>query len=189
MTYRIADTTTVTAGTGTLSSSGVNLTGAGGSVFLTELASGKVIHAAGQTLVIDAVTTDSAATVVTAPVVALSTAAFTITNMLAVASLVSDSSDPLGDFVRWVDTKSLGNGLARSVGRPLASWLWKNIGVAHRTALSNFCTGKSARVYICTLKDPNTNAFATYQAVMLWPDDDDTYKPDFVIRFRDLVAL
>lgn len=188
MTYRIGNTTTTSAGSGSISSSGVNITGTF-TDFDPEISVGSVIHAAGQTLVIATRTSDSVATVVTAPSPALSNASFTITAMVAVASLTADSVDPLGDYLRWVESKDLGNGLARAVGRPLATWLWKNIGVNQRTSLNAICTGKSVRVYICTLNDPSNNTFETYQASMLWPDDDDTYKPDFVIRFRDLVAL
>lgn len=188
MTYRIADIVTTTPGTGTISSSGTTLTGSGTN-FDPEIVEGSIIHAAGQTLVIATRTNDTAAAVVTAPSPALAGATFTITTMTAVASLTADSIDPLGSFSRWVEVKNLGNGLARATGRPMASWLWKNIGVNQRTSLKAICTGKSVRVYICTVSDPNTNTFTTYQAAMLWPDDDVQYNKEFSISFRDLVAL
>jgi hypothetical protein len=63
------------------------------------------------------------------------------------------------------------------------------IPVSQRAGLLAYCTGKSARVYIRTTNDPSNNTFATYQAAMLWPDDDNLNNVDFVIQFRDLVPL
>jgi hypothetical protein len=191
MTYRIGDTVNVTSGTGTITLTGVNIAGSGTN-FDPEISAGTVIHTVttGQTLVIATRTSDTVATVVTAPAVAVSGETFTITAMTAVAALTADSFDPIGSFNRWVSTVALGNGLARSLGRPLATWLWKVfIPVAQRTALKVYCTGKSARVYICTVNDPSADTFATYQASMLWPDNDNQYDVDFVLEFRDLIAL
>jgi hypothetical protein len=191
MTYRIGDTVNVTAGTGTITLTGVNIAGSGTN-FDPETPVGTVIHTVttGQTLVIATRTSDTVATVATAPAVAVSGEAFTITAMTELTALVSGAIDPVGDFNRWVETKTLGNGLERALGRPLATWLWKVfIPVAQRTALKVYCTGKSARVYICTDNDPSAGTFATYLAAMLWPDDDNLYDVDFVLKFRDLVSL
>lgn len=190
MTYRIGDTVTVVGGTGTISITGVNITGSGTN-FDPEIYPGAVIHTGttGQTLVIATRTNDTAATVVTAPVVTVSGETFTITAMADVSGLVADAVAPLGSYYRWLETKPLANGLERALGRPRASWLFKNPSISLRAALLGYCPSKSVRVYICTLTDPSNNTFATYLASMLWPDTDNAYNQEFVIEFKDLVAL
>jgi hypothetical protein len=95
---------------------------------------------------------------------------------------------PVPFFRPWVATSDLGNGLARAQGRPTASWLFPWIPVDQRDGLKALCTGKSARVFITTQKVKCGDEFATYEAAMLWPDDESQIGgPDFVIEFRDLI--
>lgn len=187
--YMIGTASTVIGGTGTVSATTTALTGAGGSLFLTELYAGAVILAAGQYLAITAVANNGAATLQTAPSPALSGASLTIVPMTIISALVADAVSPLGSYYAWVSSKHLANGLERSVGRPRALWLWKNIAATARTALKLYCPGKSARVYICTLNDPSLGTYAAYQAAMIWPDSDNSYAPEFSIEMRDLILL
>jgi hypothetical protein len=63
---------------------------------------------------------------------------------------------------------------------------------ANRNALRAYCTGKSARVYIRTRKNDSSDAYVTYSAVMLWPDDEERFasrRLNFAIEFRDMIAL
>lgn len=191
MSYGINLTThAFTAGTGTWSCSAgtINATGSG-TIALTELQIGSVIKAAGQTLAVASITNDTHIVFQVGVGAALSGATFTYNNLDAVASLSVDSVDPLGDYYPWMNTVITGDGLERALGRPHTSWLFKNITVAQRAALKLLCPGKSVRVYINTLIDPNTSTFKTFEAAMLWPDTDNTYTPDFTIQFRDLVLL
>jgi hypothetical protein len=187
--YMIGIASTTLSGTGTVSATTTALTGAGGSIFLSELYPGVVILAAGQYLAVTAVASNGAATLQSAPSPAISGATFTIVPMTVVSALVADAVSPLGSYYAWIASKHLANGLERSLGRPRAPWLWKNIAATLRTALKVFCPGKSARVYICTLADPSLGTYAAYQAALIWPDSDNAYTPDFVIEFRDLVLL
>ena len=117
--YRIADAVNVTNGTGTLASSGVNITGTGTN-FDPELVEGSIIHAGGYDLVVATVTDDTHCTVVTAPAVALSGATFTITGMSNVEAL--NIKPPKSAFRPWQTALTLGDGTQRGYGRPSASW-------------------------------------------------------------------
>jgi hypothetical protein len=195
--YCIANQTTTSAGTGTLSSSGVTVTGSGTN-FDPEVNAGDVIHAAGQNLVVAtrAGGADTTLTVVTAPSPTLSGASFTITALVAgnveTIGAAVNLKAPHGIFKPAVDSINLGNGLARSIGRPVAAWSWGFLTQAQRNILRAFCTGKSARVYITTRVNDSSDVYVTYDAVMLWPDEEKkfaTRRTDFILEFRDLIAL
>lgn len=113
----------------------------------------------------------------------------TLGNMVDVSSLLTSGDDlPIGDFRRWTDTAALGNGMVRALGRPIATWMWCYISTGSRAALQNYCTGKSARIYIRTEDDPNTHATSTYSGVMVWPDTDNLWnQSEFRLVFQDLV--
>jgi len=187
--YAIADTVNVTSGTGTLTSSGVNITGSGTN-FDPDVPVGTIIHADGYDLVVATVTDDTHLTVVTAPPVGLTGASFTVTGMGNVEAL--GVQPPKSTFRPWVDSVVLGNGLSRALGRPSAVWQWGFMSTANRNSLRAYCTGKSARVYIRTRKNDSSDAYATYSAVMVWPDDEERFanrRLNFSIEFRDLVLL
>lgn len=105
-----------------------------------------------------------------------------------IMTLSTDATEPAGDFRRWVDTADLGNGLARAMGRPIATWYWGFIPTGLRGALLTYCTGRSARVYIKTRANPANTPTGVYEAAMIWPDNDGLLSQDgFRIIFRDLV--
>lgn len=189
--YRIADQINVTSGTGTISSSGTTITGVGTN-FDPAVPVGTVIHVAGQNLVVATVTNDTSLTVVTAPTVAFSGASFTVTAMVNVEDLGANYQPPRSTFQPWRATVDLGNGTSRALGRPSATWSWGIISRAQRDTLRTYCTGKSVRVYIHTRKNDSSDAYATYDAVMLWPDDELKQagrRFPFEIQFRDMIAL
>lgn len=190
--YKIGDQINVTSGTGTISSSGTTITGVGTN-FDPETPAGTVIHAAGQTLVVATVTNDTSMTVVTAPTVALSGASFTTTAMVNVETVLGDERfAPRSTFAPWAETVDLGNGTSRAMGRPSAVWQWGFITRSARDLLRAYCTGKSTRVYIATRKNDSADAYTTYDAVMLWPDEEDrsaARRLGFSVQFRDLIAL
>lgn len=111
-----------------------------------------------------------------------------IGGLVDVMTLSADAVAPIGDYVRWSEVVDLGDGLARGMGRPIATWYWCWIPPQMRIALRNYCSGKSARVYIRTEDDPSLSTSAVFQAAMIWPDNEDLYNQDeFRIVFRDLV--
>ena len=189
--YRIANQTTTTAGTGTISSSGTAVTGVS-TAFTSQLTIGDVIHASGYNLVVTTITDATHLALVTAPTAALSAAAFTITTLAAGNLETLSIRPPKGTFKPYADTVNLGNGTARAMGRPVASWLWGFMSLTQRNTLRAYCTGKSARVYICTKVNDSSDSFVTYDAVMLWPDEEKKFagrRTDFEVLFRDLIAL
>ena len=108
--------------------------------------------------------------------------------MTDVTTLSTDAVAPIGDYRRWSEVIDLGDGLARGMGRPVATWYWCWIPPLLRIALKVYCSGKSARVYIRTEDDPSLGTSAVYQAAMIWPDNEGLYDQDeFRIVFRDLV--
>lgn len=108
-------------------------------------------------------------------------------SMADVTTLSADAVKPVGDFHRWADVAALGNGLARAMGAPIATWYWCFIPPALRYALRAYCPSKSARVFIRT-EDDVIGTSAVFEAAMWWPDNENDRNPDeFVIEFRDLI--
>lgn len=190
--YMIGTISAGTAGTGTISATTTALSGAGGSAFLSELYAGAVIIAAGQTLAISSVTTNSAAVLQSAPVTPLSGAAFTICTLTNLMSLSTPVQHPRSNFKPWQEKIILGNGLARGVGRPSTIWTWGFITQAQYDKLRSLITGASTRVYIRTRTTESADSYKVYQAAALWPDEVDrqaTRRVGFTLEFRDLVLL
>jgi hypothetical protein len=190
--YMIGAIGSVLSGTGTISATTTTLSGAGGSAFLSELYPGAVIIAAGQTLAIASVTTNSAAVLQSAPAIPLSGATFTIASMYNLTNLVPTVTHPRSSFKQWQVKISLGNGLARGAGRPSCSWVWGFITAAQYDKLRTFITGASTRVYIRTRTTESADSYKVYTAAALWPDEvnrDATRRIGFTIDYRDLVLL
>lgn len=188
--YRISKGSSVVSGTGTITiPTNTNTVLGTTTAFLTELHVGDLILISGLVIgSVAGVTTDTDATL-TFSYAGATLAGFQIDPLVKITSINADAVYPLGSYYRWDLTLPTGDALERALGRPHAIWYWKNIGINLRSGLLTYCTGKSARVYIRTLVDPNLGNFATYQAAMLWPDTDQAYTPDFQIDFRDLLAL
>lgn len=188
--YAISDQAVDLICTGTISATGTAVTGSL-TAFLSEVAAGYVIHAAGYDLVVYSVTNNTSLTLVTAPPANFSGSTFSITALSNVETLGLNA--PRSTFKPWANSIDLGNATARAMGRPSTLWQWGFITQAQRTTLRAFCTGKSARVYICTRKNDNSDLYVTYDAVMLWPDDEDRQaagrRLNFAVQFRDLIAL
>lgn len=84
----------------------------------------------------------------------------------------------------------LGDGTSRGVGFPVTVWHWSFITAAQRTALRTYCTGKSAVVFIRTIKDDNT--YADFEAIMIWPTHEERSAGrvlDFSLEFRNMVEI
>lgn len=192
--FRIAYSLSYSAGSGTISCAAgtANVTGVG-TFFTLELEVGMVIQAAGQTLCVHSITNDTHFAFQTAPTVTLTGAAFTFASLTLVDSFSTPANPPVADISRWSTTRKTGDALERALGRPLCTWTWPNIESTTFSALQNYCIGKSVRVYIRTLNDLRLGTYQTYQAAMIWPDDEGKYSNNnnmpFSIQFRDLVML
>jgi hypothetical protein len=189
--YRIGTGSTAAAGSGTITVSLASTSVSGSStVFLTEAHVGDLILF-GTSIVgsVAVVGNNTSLTLTYGSLLNLAGASYNIDQLTLVSALNADAVDPLGSYYRWMETQPLGDGLERALGRPRAQWYWKNIGVGLRSALLAMIPGKSARVYVRTLVDPNLSTFATYQAAILWPDGDYAYNPDFTFDLRDMIAL
>lgn len=95
-------------------------------------------------------------------------------------------------FREWAATYDCGDGTVQGDGFPSAEWRWDYLDKDHIATLRTYCTGKSATVYIKTLK-ANGQTYGTYSAVMIWPTmpDDAAFQmgrvsTNFVLKFTHL---
>ena len=98
-------------------------------------------------------------------------------------------------FREWSSAYTCGDGRVRGDGFPSADWHWDYLSAVHVAALRAYCTGKSASVYIKTLKADRTT-YGTYLVVMIWPTlpDDAAFQmgrasTNFVLKFTHLEAV
>lgn len=191
--YRISSGATTSHGTGTLTNAGASTTVSGnGTAFLTQLHIGDIIICSGQTLCVASIADDTTLTLVTATVGSFNLAPFDFDVLVNVEALSTGATAPRSLHRAWEETRDTGDGLARGLGRPACTWNWGFISRAQRDALRIYCTGKSARVYIRTRANDSTDGYVTYQAAMLWPDNEDRQtgrRLNFTLEFRDMVKL
>lgn len=110
----------------------------------------------------------------------------TVEGMVTLTSLGIPA--PKYEYGKYSGEIVLGDGTARGVGLPLTAWHWGFLTPAQRDALRTYCTGKSAIVYIRTIKDDGT--YADYQAVMIWANQEERQAGriiDFTLDFRNMV--
>lgn len=97
-------------------------------------------------------------------------------------------------FREWAAVYTCGDGKVRGDGFPSVEWRFDYLSAAHIAALRVYCTGKSASVYIKTLKADGTS-YGTYSAILIWPTlpDDAALQmgrasTNFVLKFVHLEA-
>lgn len=90
----------------------------------------------------------------------------TLENMVTLKSL--GIKNPSDDPAIASDAIITGGRMVRSVGSPVNNWHWGIISLSARNALKNYCTGKSAWVYIETMEADRN--YSIYYALMVWPD-------------------
>jgi hypothetical protein len=88
--------------------------------------------------------------------------------MTNIEALTVPVRPPKSTFRPFSDTKTLGSGLVRGVGFPVATWTWAVIDRAERDALRAFCSGQSAAVYIKTKTMESSDTYKTFSAIMVW---------------------
>jgi hypothetical protein len=98
---------------------------------------------------------------------------------------------PKSTFRPYSMPLDLGDGSVRGGGWAEAEWRWGFLTRAQRDAIRAYCTQASAAVYIYTRTNDNTDAYATYQAAMIWPQAEEKEskgdRPDFVLTYRRLI--
>lgn len=187
--YRIGLAQTLT-GTGQVWASLTVLTGTGTS-FLTDFVAGDYVIVAGQQRVVDNVVSDTSLNVTVA--FATSSAAgqaiqrVRLTNVETLGVLA-----PRGDMESYSQAIPLQSGLLRGGGWRRASWKWGYLPIAQRDILRAYCPDASALVYIKTKTRAAADAYAVYQATMIWqvPERvEATRRLDFELKFQNLVAF
>lgn len=95
-------------------------------------------------------------------------------------------------FKEWALAYACGDGRVRGDGFPSAQWKFDYLSAAHIAALRAYCSGKSAAVYIKTVKADGTT-YETYSAIMIWPTMPDEaafemgrVSTNFVLKFTHL---
>lgn len=98
-------------------------------------------------------------------------------------------------FREWAVTYDCGDGKVRGDGFPSADWNWDYLDENHIAALRAYCTGKSADIYIKTVK-ADGETYGTYSAIMVWPTmpDEAAFQmgrasTNFVLKFTHLVEV
>lgn len=115
------------------------------------------------------------------------------TTLLGITSLnllTNPIVDPKHVFHSYRAYEDLGNGLVRGIGSPTLEWRYGYVTRVQRDQFRTFCTGASSVVFIRTRTNDNTDEFKIYQAVMIWPLDEDKRagrRLDFTLRFRNLI--
>jgi len=102
-----------------------------------------------------------------------------ITNLESLSPAVRP---PRSTFKPAAEQRKLASGLVRGLGWPVATWTWDVISRAERDKLRTFCTTTSATVYIRT-KQMDSDTYANYKAVMVWPTDSEERAADSRVNF------
>ena len=95
-------------------------------------------------------------------------------------------------FREWAVTYEAGDGRVHGDGWPSADWNWDYLGKDHIATLREYCSGKSAPIYIQTL-NADGETYGIYYAIMVWPTmpDEATFgmgraSTNFVLKFTHL---
>lgn len=112
---------------------------------------------------------------------------------LTLSGSASPVSYPKSTMKPYGDVMNLVSGLVRGLGYPTTTWIWSVIPRKERDTLRQFCTGQSANVFIRTKTMDNTDAYANYSAVMVWPtqeeERDATRRMNLKIVFKTMVLV
>lgn len=101
---------------------------------------------------------------------------------------------PKAPFREVADIVTVASGLVVGKGFPNCQWIFSLLTTAQRDQLKTFCPNISARVYMRTMTN-DADAYKTYQAVMIWPveeDRDPTARHDrleLIVEFRRMVEV
>lgn len=94
---------------------------------------------------------------------------------------------PKATYKPYSELIPLGNGSVRGTGYPTIVWKWGILSRSARDALRTYCPGSSALVYIKSQAIDSADAYVTYLAWMVWPEEEDrqaSRRVEFSIEFR-----
>lgn len=115
----------------------------------------------------------------------------TLVGITNIELLATPVTPPKSAFKPYAEQRDLTSGGTRGLGRPVATWTWSVLSREERDQLRTFCTGASATVHIRTRTNDSSDAYKYYQAVMVWPtqneDKDARRRVNFSIEFRNLI--
>jgi hypothetical protein len=98
---------------------------------------------------------------------------------------------PRATYKPYSELIHLGNGAVRGVGYPVIIWKWGILSRSARDALRVYCPSSSSLVYIKTQVIDSSDTYVTYQAWMIWPEEEDrdaSRRVEFAVEFRKPVA-
>jgi hypothetical protein len=112
--------------------------------------------------------------------------------MTNLESLATPIPLPQTDYLRFARTVTLGSGLTRGVGLPVATWTFQLLSIEEYNQLRQFCTGASAHVFLRTKIDDDT--YDDLEGDLIWPNESQNrwyggYRKNLVLTFRGLVAV
>jgi hypothetical protein len=117
----------------------------------------------------------------------------TLVGLTNIESLTVPLPVPRAPYKPYAKTVTSSSGVTVGKGFPSVIWTFSRLTPVQREQLRTFCTGSSAVVYIRTMIN-DADAYANYQAVMHWTDDE-TRDPakthdrlELKISFTHLVA-
>lgn len=113
-------------------------------------------------------------------------------NLTALSALGAQGIPDPKPFFTQGARRTMISGQDRDTGAPRAVWRWGFLRQAAREALRAYCPGASATVYIRTRKLDSADAFETYRAIMVWPEEEDLdgfRRVGFDVQFRQMVAV
>jgi hypothetical protein len=118
--------------------------------------------------------------------------------LISTTTNIEDLTTPLpvprAPFNPYARSQMAASGASISKGFPSCQWIFSRLTPAQREQLRTFCPGASSIVYIRTMTNDG-DAYANYQAVMHWPDEErrDPAKThdrlELTINFTNLVAI
>jgi hypothetical protein len=173
-------------------------------VFTTELVVGAVLFVGTQTVAVSTITDNTHLTLQSEAATNASGLAFDYNDLVNVETISPGIFPPKSRIKPYAEYRDVGNGLRRGCGKPVGAWQWGYLSQQQRDALRNFIPnadllspGVSIRSYVRTRYMENLDAYLTFEAVLIWPDEEtrSAFQPtkpsreEFVLGMRDMILL
>lgn len=113
-----------------------------------------------------------------------------IESLADLSDLYTEIPIPQASYRAGSERITLASGKVRDFGFPQATWNFPMLTLAQRDYLRTFCEDTSATVYVRTSTDGDDLEYRTFQAVMVWPDEEDIRAElvfDLSIKFQFMV--
>lgn len=196
--YEIGELFTAT-GTAQASPGTLDEVDGSGTAFTTEFAVGYLVLINGEYRVVNYIENDTKMQVTEAFSSSVAMAAFAGVNLINLEDLPVALFPPKSEFSEFSQQIQLGSGKVRGAGWGLARWFWGFIVGTQRDQLRLFCDDAagdpvaSNEVYIRTRNNENTDEYAYYSCVLVWPTGEEekqlSKRIEFSLSFQDLVEI